>query len=128
MSGKYTAAREAFGNGDLSWTRDRIVAHLVSADYVFAPLHTLADLQKDLIGEPVVLTAKSNTGGWLSSARLVFRQVSGPDAVAIVLRRDSALEKERTLIAYLNEIERFPMKLNGGDIQIDVPDKGYFRI
>ena len=127
MSGKYTEAREAFGAGDLSWTRDRIVAQLVSGAYVFAPVHRGAGALTGLIGEPVVLTGKSVKDGWASSARLTFRQVSGPDAVALVLRRDGG-EGQSTLIAYLDQIERFPMKLNGGDIAIDAPDKGFFRV
>lgn len=129
MSLKYHAGRDGFADGRIAWTRDKFVAHLVSAAYVASETHTDARDLKGLIGEPVVLSGKSvRGGGWLRAAKIVFRQVSGPDAVAIVIRRDAGAERERTLIAYLDDIEKFPMKLNGGDVEIEVPETGLLRI
>ena len=130
MSGKYNAAREAFGEGSLSWTRDRIVAQLVSAEYVFAESHTAARDLKGKVGEPVVLEGKSIKSGRARAAKLVFRQVTGSPVVAIVLHRAplAGSSQAGTLIAYLNGVDKFPMVPNGGHIEVDVPEQGFFRL
>lgn len=128
MSLKYNAGRDAFAEGRLSWSRDKIVAHLVSAAYVASDAHTDVRDLKGLIGEPVVLTGKSVRDGWLRAAKIIFQQVSGPDAVAIVIRRETAAERDKVLIGYLDDIEKFPMKLNGGDVEVLVPERGLLRI
>lgn len=129
MSGKYDAARDAFGDGKLSWTRDRIVAQLVSADYAFNPRHTDRRDLKGLLGTPVVLTGRAMERGWAKALDIVFKQVSGgADAAAVVIRRDGAEEKSTTLIVHLDQVEGFPMKTNGGDIIARVPAQGLFRV
>lgn len=126
MSHKYAAARQAFGEGALSWSNDKIVAQLVSAEYVCNPVaHRDAKSIKGAIGAPVELTGKSIKDGWAKAGSITFKAVSGPDAYAIVLHRAG---EEKTLIAYLDQIDRFPMKLNGGDVIIATPETGFFRI
>lgn len=128
MSGKYDLARELFGDGLLSWTKDRIVAQLVSAEYVYLAKHRDARDLRGLVGAAVVLNGKSIAGGWAKADTLLFRQVSGPEVVALVIRRDAAEEKRKSLIVYLDDIERFPMTPNGGDIEVEIPAAGLFRV
>lgn len=129
MSGKYDAGRDAFADGRLSWTRDKIVAHLVSAAYVFSAKHTDRRDLKGLVGDPVVLTGRSVSAGWVRAAAMTFKQVSGADVVGVIIRRDVLNDdKGSTLLAYLNEVDRFPMKTNGGDIEIRPPEQGLFRV
>lgn len=129
MSGKYLAAREAFGEGALSWTRDRIVAQLVSAAYVFNELHAAAGDLAGQVGEPIELTEKSMTGGWAGAAKMVFPQVSGAEVVAVVFYRQPAGKKQAsTLIACMDSVDNFPMTPNGGDIEIDIAGAGIFRL
>lgn len=130
MSGKYDYGRELMADGSLSWTRDRIVAQLVSREYAFDVRHRDARSLKGLLGTAVVLANKSVPAGWAKSDHLVFKEVSGkPDdeAVAMIFRRDSKEAARSTLIAYLDSFDRFPMRLNGGDILVDMPAPGFFR-
>lgn len=128
MNGKYDTARDAFGDGTLSWTKDRIVAQLVSAQYLYSARHRDARDLRGLVGEAVELSGKSIAAGWVKASSLVFRQVSGPEVVALVIRRQADEEMRKTLIVYLGDVDRFPIKPNGGDIQVDIPSGGIFRV
>ncbi len=131
MSGKYLAARQAFGDGSLSWTRDRIVVQLVSAKYIFDENDQDADAVAGKLGDRIELMGKSTTDGWMKASRLIFREVSGVDpAVAVIFHRQviSGKSKPNTLIAYIDAITGFPMTPNNGDIEINIPAPGIFRI
>ena len=130
MSGKYNSGRQAFGEGTLSWTRDRIVAQLVSAAYRFNESHAVASTLTGKVGAPVELSAKSITKGYARAANLMFARVAGDKVIAVVLHRVPATGSAQaaTLIAYLDDIAAFPMMPNGGDILVDLPEQGIFRI
>jgi len=121
MSGKYNAARNAFAEKRLSWTQDRILAQLLSAEYRFREDHSPDDLT-GTVGEPIELSGKEVDDGWLFAATLKFEQVRGPEVLAIVFYSDSLL------IEYHNEIENFPMFPNGGDIEVSILRPGIVRI
>ena len=129
MSGKYDAARDAFGSAALSWTESRIVARLVSTAFLFN--HAARDPAglAGLLGEPVELEHKTLAAGWAGASTILFKQVAGAaKAGGIVLYSPADEGRGPVLIVHLNEIDKFPMQLNGGDIEIDVPDPGLFRI
>jgi hypothetical protein len=131
MSGKYDVAREGFGDGTISWTKDKIVAQLVTREYVFDPKHKDARTLKGALGAPLTLSGKSIPGGWAKADNMIFKEMPGDgqiEVVAMVIRRDAKEENRKTLIVHLTDIEKFPMKPNGGDILIDVPASGLFRI
>lgn len=128
MNAKYDVAREAFATADLSWMRDRIVLQLVSREYKFSAAHRAVGELTGLVGRWVELADKTVAGGWLSAKNVVFREVSGPEVVAIVVRRQALEASRNTLIAYLDEIERFPVTLNGGDIELEIPQPGLLRL
>jgi hypothetical protein len=128
VSGKYDFAREAFGKGELSWTADDIVAQLVSAQYLFSAAHRDSRDLRGLVGAALELTGKSINGGWAKCDKLVFRQVDGANVAAIVFRRAAQAEADTTLIFFHNEVANFPMVTNGGDIEVEVPARGIFRL
>ena len=128
MSGKYDAAREGFGAGELSWTGDPIVAQLVSAEYAYDGSHRDTRRLKGEVGDAVELTGKSIEAGYAKADKLVFRQVSGQTPVAIVFHRQAAAKADATLIFFSDNVLHFPMPPNGGDIEVEVPPRGIFRV
>jgi hypothetical protein len=125
MSGKYTAARQAAGEARLSWVGDRVVAQLVSAEYIFnAGNKSAADI-KGAVGAAVEITGKTLEGGWAKCSALTFPKVKGAEVLGMVVRLDSG--GETTPIVYLDGIESFPMRPNGSDIVVAVPAQGLFR-
>lgn len=124
MSGKYLMARDAFGRGELSWTSDAIVAQLLSADYRFDEEHASANDLTGEVGDAVAVTGRDTDGGWARCKALMFRQVRGKTAVAVVFYRES----DGMLIEYSDSIDSFPMTPNGGDIELEVREPGIFRI
>lgn len=126
MSGKYISARNAFGSGDLSWPADQIMAQLVSAQYVFDETHkALSDLS-GAVGSPIRLSGTKMVNGWARADAMLFKQVKGPSVCAVIFYRDG--DAGVVLIGYSDQIERFPMLPNGGDIELDVMEPGIFRI
>lgn len=124
--GKYLAARDAFGTGSLSWTTHRIVAQLVSADYEFDEKHTQpSDIAVGAVGLPIPVPGTEFKDGWARADKLLFLQVKGRTVVAVVFYEQAALQR---LIAYQNEIDNFPMVVNGGDIEIEILQPGIFRL
>ena len=132
MSGKYTAGREAFGGGSLSWTADRIVAQLVGAGYRYNEGHGAESSLSAKIGAPAELSDKSIKRGYARCGQIVFERVSGNiQAAAIVIFRKPLPGNAQpdTLIVYLDGVNGFPITPNGGDILVDLPqEKGLFRL
>lgn len=129
MSGRYSEGREAAADGNISWSRSEIVACLVSQAYVFSPDHRASTrpLRDVVLAETAVPERVVEVGGWLKCGRLVFKQVpakAGARAAAVVFKMTG---EDGTLIFYCNEVANFPMVPNGGDIEIDVPERGLFR-
>lgn len=132
MSAKYDAARQAFGEGTLSWTRDRLFGQLLGSDYVFSEKHTTpAQLGSARIGDPVELTGKTIARGYARCGTIAFKRVPGPrQAVAYAIYRDHpASNGGQLLVAFIDGVDGFPMLPNGGDILIDPPETGgLFRV
>jgi hypothetical protein len=128
MSARYDLSRQLFGEGSLSWTRDAIVAQLVTADYKFNLAHRDRRDLRGLIGEPVALTGRTVPRGFAKADSVLFREVKSGDVVGVVFRRDAADESKTNLIFYADGIAGFPMRANGGDIKIDLPAQGIFRL
>lgn len=125
MSGKYLVARNAFGDGDLSWSRDTIVAQLLSARYAFDERHEKvpADGFDGFVGNPLQLTNRRMNEGWCTCDEMVFGQVRGAVIVAILFYRMT----DGLPIEYHTAADKFPITPNGGDIHIDVAAPGIFR-
>jgi len=125
MSAKYHEGRDAFALAQISWEKSDVVAELVSLEYVFNPDHQASAKPLKVVGKQEGVDGRSvGGGGWARCSKLVFRQVSGPQVRAVVFR----LAGDGTLIFYCDEVANFPMRPNGGDIEIDVPERGLFRV
>lgn len=131
MSGKYDSARQGFGDGSLSWTKDKFIAQLVTAGYVFDAKHANAQSITGAIGVGISISGRQIPAGWAKCDQLIFKAVPGDgqtEVVAIVIHRESKESAHETLVVYLSDISNFPMRPNGGDIIIDVPSPGLFRV
>ena len=127
MSGKTDAARQAFGEGTLSWTRDRLFAQLLTAEYQYSDAHTSATQLTGRLGAPVELTGKTIARGHARCATIVFGKIKGDQpAVAYAIYRDRP--NAQLLVAYIDAITGFPMMPNGGDIVVDPPDPSEERL
>ena len=124
MSGKYDAGRDGFGAGNISWTRDRIMARLVSAAYQFDPSHTDLARIEGFVGPAAEVTGRSLSRGWAKANTIVFSQVRGSPVAGMIVWSEAG----STLIFHHDQIDNFPMKTNGGDIHVDIPEKGLLRI
>src|SRR5512141_1322519 len=111
MSGKFLAARDAFGEGTLSWTDDDIRAQLVSGAYVF---DEASQRLSNTVGDSVPVTGRTMANGWARAAQMLFRQVKGPVVKGVVFYRNDGL-----LIMHCDNVQDFPMQPNGGDILVD---------
>lgn len=124
MNGKYLSARDGFGNGSLAWAPGNVMAQLVSADYRFNEEHQSIDaIGSAAVDTPIELTNPRFVDGWAKCDPMVFRQVRGGTAAAIVFHSATG-----ALIEYHNDIDNFPMPTNGGDVEVAVPEPGIFRI
>lgn len=124
MNGKYCCAREAFGDGSLSWTDDKIAAQLVSAAYQFHEGMQDAGTLSGKVGAPATLNDKTMADGWARAAMITFKQVSGERPAGIVFYRES----DQMPIAFIESVDGFPLATNGGDIELEIPAPGIFRL
>lgn len=125
MNQRYNSARQAFGEGRLNWVKDEIVGYLVDASYQFSALHiAVQDLKKGVLAGPEPMDKRAIAGGYATSSPAIFESVKG-DPVALVIAKKNA-----TLIAYIDEIEGFPVKVNGVDVVVKFRrDQAYwFRV
>jgi len=128
LNRKYSSAREAFGEGRLSWTKDDIVGYLIAPSYRFSDSHSsVTNLAGAVAAGPVALTERAIAAGYASSGRLTFEDVEG-DVAAVVLARRGGV-----LIAFLDEVEGLPRRLAArADLTIGAPKKSaplfYFRV
>lgn len=117
----YDAARAAFAKGDIDWESDGFAAILVdAAGYVMNPAsHT------NLTHIPVparvgVSVALANTvvdpNGAMDADDIVFPNVDGPSAEALVIYRVGASEAESMLVLYIDTATGLPITPNEGNI------------
>lgn len=114
MKLRYNSCREAFGEGRLNWPADDIVAYLLANEYRPKATDRFTKELTGVIAGPEPLRGRSIADGYAKADPALFRRVKDDrDASAVVIaRRDSVL------IAFSDEIDEFPMKLNGGDILV----------
>lgn len=130
-NGLYDAGREAFLSGDIDWLNDDIKVILIDTnDYV-------ADLSSDDFLNDIPVAARVSTSSNLSSktasngvadaADVTFSSVSGDEAEALVIFKDTGSEATSNLIAYIDTATGLPVTPNGGDITVTW-DSGANRI
>jgi len=130
----YAKGRQAFLEGSIAWLTDDIKAVLVdSADYT-------VDLDNDQFLSDIAvagrvktsdnLTTKTSTDGVAGADSVVFALVTGDQAEAIVLYKDTGDAATSPLLCYLDSAVGLPVTPGGGNIRVDWntgPDK-IFRL
>lgn len=118
----YDKGRQAFGDGDISWSSDNIKTILIDvADYT-VNLATDEFLSIIPAGARVAvssnLTGKANVAGVMDAGDVTFSAVTGDESEAIVIYQDSGVEGTSILIGYIDTATGLPVTPNGGDIVI----------
>lgn len=127
----YDKGRENFGNGEIDWVDDDIIAILVdAADYTvnlathqyLSDIPAAARVAGGTLGTKVSLANKTNTGGIMDADDITFPAVSGDQSEAIVLaKRDTSTFENSLLISYNDEGTNLPVTPGGGDIVVTWP-------
>ena len=118
----YNTGRQAFLEGDIDWLDDTIKAVLVdTADYT--PDLVNHDFLDDVssaarVATSAALSGKSADNGVADAADVVFSSVSGDQAEALILYKDTGTETTSPLIAYLDSAAGLPVSPDGSDITV----------
>lgn len=118
----YDKGRQAFGDGDISWSSDNIRAILIDdADYTVNLVtdEFLSDIPAGArVATSANLTSKANVAGVMDAADTTFTAVTGDEVEVIVLYQHTGTEGTSKLIGYINTGTGLPVTPNGGDIVI----------
>ena len=114
MNGRYLAGRDAQAKGQIKWELDDIEAALVDVKkYQFKETHRIFSELVGVLSGIKIEGRKVVDGGYCRAAEMHFPKVQGDEAGAVVI-----YQKNGPLLAYLDEIDKFPVRLNGGDIVV----------
>lgn len=117
----YDAGREAFLDGNISWSSDTIKVVLIDTGEYTVDLE-IHDNLDDVAGAARIATAtlasKTVADGIADAADVTFSSVSGAQSEALIIYKDSGVEGTSTLIAYLDTGTGLPVTPNGGDISV----------
>ena len=126
----YPKAKErALTDAGIQWSTGDIKAILVKTSggtnpYTYSAAHEFrSELHADAqIATSGNLGTKTVTDGVADAADVTFTAVTGEDAQAIVLFRDTLSAATDELIAYIDDATGLPVSPNGGDITIEWDD------
>lgn len=128
----YSIGANGFLLGDIAWERDDIQALLIDPEKYKPDVdndETLSDIPTAAILKTNLLTGRRVINRWCRADPVIFGRVKGASAGAVVLMKAFEGSQELpVLIAYIENIEGFPMKPNGGDIQVNWSTDGIFSI
>lgn len=118
----YDTGRNAFLLGDIDWVADTIKAVLVdAADYTvnLATHQFLSDIPAPArVATSAAFTGKTAAAGVADADDIVFGAVTGDQAEALVIYRDSGSAATSQLIAYIDTATGLPVLPNSGDINV----------
>ena len=118
----YDAGRNAFLQGDIDWVNDTIKAVIIdSADYA-VNLSTDAFLNDIPVAARIgtaILSGQTASAGVADASDLTFNNVTGDQAEALVLYKDTGVEGTSQLIAYIDTATGLPVTPSGSDIIIE---------
>lgn len=131
-NGLYDKGREAFGNGQISWSSDTIQAILVDTALYTPNLATddfLADIPVGArVGAAVTLAGKSNVAGVMDANDLAFTGLSGaPSIEALVLYKNAGSDATNALIAYIDTATGLPVPSGASQVNV-IWDNGANKI
>lgn len=120
-NGMYAAGLNAFLTGSINWTSDTIKVVLVdAADYTvnLATHDFLNDVAAGARVATATLSGKTATGGVADANDVTFTGVSGDQAEALIIYKDTGNEATSPLIAYLDTATGLAITPNGTDITL----------
>lgn len=127
----YTKAKQGLLNGDFDLDTNTIKAQLVdAADYTvdLATHDALNDIPAGArVGTAVALANKTITDGVFDADDTTFTAVTGDQAEALVLYKDTGTEATSLLLAYIDTATGLPITPGGGNITV-VWDSGANKI
>ncbi len=134
-TGLYDAARQAFLDGEISWTRDPVRAVLIDESLYrpdLAAHKTLAEIpQAARVATSMPLMRKESARGVASAASVTFSAVPDAAVGALALYHDSGDEAGSRLIAYIGDGLGLPLRTMGGAVTITWdanPDARIFKL
>jgi hypothetical protein len=116
----YPKAKEAFLNADIDMEADTIVIALIdTGEYSFNNEH---QYRNDIANAAVIATAtlenKTTTNGVFDADDATFTSVTGANAEALILFKDTGDQSTSRLIAFIDSATGLPILPNGGDITV----------
>jgi hypothetical protein len=126
-NGLYDAAKQSFLQGDIDWINDNIKVVLVDTATYAVDLANDDFLDDIPVGERVAtsinLSGKSSTGGVADATEVTFTGVSGDEAEALVVYKDTGDAGTSNLICYIDTASAgLPITPNGADITVTWDD------
>lgn len=110
----YPLARQAWADGDISWSADNIKVALVGAGYSYNAANEFYSQLSDVAADSANLASKTNVGGVLDAADIAISGVSsGEDVTGVVVYADTGTPATSRLLAY------FDTKASGELIELD---------
>jgi hypothetical protein len=120
----FSKCLQAFLDGQISWTNDPIKAVLINSD-IYTPNFALHNSLTNIptaarMATSPSLTGKSSLDGVADADDVTFTEfaVTGIEAGAIVLYKDTGDPQTSTLIAYFDSATGLPVTVNGGDVTV----------
>ncbi len=116
----YGLGREAFLNGDIDWAAHDIKVALVDTGTYTVSINTdqFHDDLSGIVATSGNLASKTTTLGTADAADITFTGVSGVNAEALVIYRDTGVSATSPLIAYIDTATGLPVLPNSGDITV----------
>lgn len=126
VNAMYDKGREAFGNAGINWGTgtggDNIKAVLVDTGQYTLAIATHANLSDIPAGARIATSpnfaGKANVAGVLDANDITFSAVTGVNAEALVIIKDTGTAGTSTLIAFIDTATGLPVQPNGGDITV----------
>lgn len=115
----FTKTKEKVWRGQINLMDTTIKVAQVKNTYVpnLAGHEFLTDFAAHLVGDPVVLTGRSITGGAFDAADPKFESVpSGQTVAGLVTFIDTGVPGTSILLHYVDEVAGLPAALTGGDV------------
>jgi hypothetical protein len=115
----YPKAKEKFLSGNINMTSDTIrVALIDTGVYTYSASHEFwSSASAGVIGTPQTLGSKTVTNGEFDAGAVTFTAVTGANAEALIIFKDTGTPSDSPLIAYIDSGQTgLPVTPNGGDI------------
>lgn len=122
----YLLGLQHFANGDISYTADAIAVVLSSSGYtantaVGGDEFLSAIVSGNRVATSGDLASKTNVGGTLDAADLVFSSVTGSVITQYEMFLDTGSDSTAALLFQFDTATNLPMTPNGGNITIQFP-------